>query len=114
MRRKFEKTRTHASQILTASEKTLHRVSLPPQTTNHRQEIEHIKQPSSARKSIDPSGAATPPNHILIVLSVDPKNTGKQVIDKIREALDTKSTGAKVDSEKGIKSESRSELQHQR
>ncbi|CAH2058241.1 unnamed protein product, partial [Iphiclides podalirius] len=45
--------------------------------------------------------AATPPppkpNHTLIVSSTDPKKTGENVIDIIRETLDTKTTGARVE-----------------
>ncbi|CAH2068259.1 unnamed protein product, partial [Iphiclides podalirius] len=37
------------------------------------------------------------PNRTLIVSSTDPKKTGENVIEPIREALDTRKTGAKVD-----------------
>lgn len=37
------------------------------------------------------------PNHTLIVSSTDPRNTGDNVIERIRIALDIKKTGAKVD-----------------
>ncbi|CAG4957621.1 unnamed protein product [Parnassius apollo] len=45
--------------------------------------------------------AASPPlpkpNHTLIITSTDSKNTAENIIERIREALDTKKTGAKVD-----------------
>ncbi|XP_050563632.1 uncharacterized protein LOC126910634 [Spodoptera frugiperda] len=37
------------------------------------------------------------PNHTLIVSSTDPKHTGDNVIERIRTALDLKTTGARVD-----------------
>lgn len=37
------------------------------------------------------------PNHTLIVSSTDPKNTGDNVIERIRDALDIKNTGARVE-----------------
>ncbi|KAJ8715028.1 hypothetical protein PYW08_005009 [Mythimna loreyi] len=37
------------------------------------------------------------PNHTLIISSTDPKHTGDNVIERIKAALDFKTTGAKVD-----------------
>ncbi|CAG9792685.1 unnamed protein product [Diatraea saccharalis] len=36
------------------------------------------------------------PNYTVIVSSSNPKNTGENILDEIREALDTKSTGARA------------------
>ncbi|KAF9415138.1 hypothetical protein HW555_007115, partial [Spodoptera exigua] len=49
---------------------------------------------STPRTPVTP---AKGPNHTLIVSSVNPQHTGDNVIERIRDALDLKATGARVD-----------------
>lgn len=44
-----------------------------------------------------PAKPPTQPNHTLIVSSTDPQHTGDNVIERIRSALDLKTSGARVD-----------------
>ena len=55
------------------------------------------KRPSTYAKVAAKPLPPPKPNHTLIISSTDPKSTGDKVIEKLRQALDTKSTGAKVD-----------------
>ncbi|XP_022834143.1 uncharacterized protein LOC111361921, partial [Spodoptera litura] len=57
--------------------------------------VRQIRQPTYAHVASKPS--VPRPNHTLIISSTDPKNTGDNVIEKIRVALDCKKTGAKVE-----------------
>ncbi|KAH9644758.1 hypothetical protein HF086_015517, partial [Spodoptera exigua] len=49
---------------------------------------------STPRTPVTP---AKGPNHTLIVSSINPQHTGDNVIERIRDALDLKATGARVD-----------------
>ncbi|KAF9823286.1 hypothetical protein SFRURICE_019095 [Spodoptera frugiperda] len=57
--------------------------------------VKQIRKPTYAQVASKPS--VPRPNHTLIISSTDPKNTGDNVIEKIRVALDCKKTGAKVE-----------------
>ncbi|XP_050563644.1 uncharacterized protein LOC126913017 [Spodoptera frugiperda] len=57
--------------------------------------VKQIRQPTYAQVASKPP--VHRPNHTLIISSTDPKNTGDNVIEKIRVALDCKKTGAKVE-----------------
>ena len=56
-----------------------------------------IKKTSTYAKATAKPPPLPKPNHTLIITSTDPQNTSDKVIEKIRNALDTKSTGARVD-----------------
>ncbi|CAH1638861.1 unnamed protein product [Spodoptera littoralis] len=63
----------------------------PPQ---QEQSLKTFAQVASTPK---PSNQTKGPNHTLIISSTDPQHTGDNVIERIREALDLKTTGARVD-----------------
>ncbi|KAF9801951.1 hypothetical protein SFRURICE_016201 [Spodoptera frugiperda] len=75
--------------------------------------VKQIQKPTYAQVASKPS--VPRPNHTLIISSTDPKNTGDNVIEKIRVALDCKKTGAKVEKgEKGKEPEGHLKLRYQR
>ncbi|KAH9643462.1 hypothetical protein HF086_017243 [Spodoptera exigua] len=57
-------------------------------------ELAVVEVASTPRTPVTP---AKGPNHTLIVSSVNPQHTGDNVIERIRDALDLKATGARVD-----------------
>lgn len=59
--------------------------------------IQSAPQPKLSYAQIIKTPPPPRPNHTLIVTSTNPRNTGDNVIELIRTALDMKNTGAKVD-----------------
>ncbi|KAF9798615.1 hypothetical protein SFRURICE_008348, partial [Spodoptera frugiperda] len=74
--------------------------------------VKQIRKPTYAQVASKPS--VPRPNHTLIISSTDPKNTGDNVIEKIRVALDCKKTGAKVEKVRKAKNQKVIEAPRQR
>ncbi|CAG5029092.1 unnamed protein product [Parnassius apollo] len=69
----------------------------PSLATELAQTGEAATKPKKTYARVAASPPLPKPNHTLIITSTDSKNTAENIIERIREALDTKKTGAKVD-----------------
>ncbi|CAG5010820.1 unnamed protein product, partial [Parnassius apollo] len=69
----------------------------PNLTTELAQTGEAATKPKKTYARVAASPPLPKPNHTLIITSTDSKNTAENIIERIREVLDTKKTGAKVD-----------------
>lgn len=76
-------------------------LSLPAEITLDKEITQAVKIskkcPATTYAKVTAKLPPPKPNHTLIISSPDPQNTSDKVIEKIRDVLDTKATGARVD-----------------